>query len=129
MPALSSGGQFTQMHCDHTGCGQPGKCVNHSFPVGKCVHLEGGKSAIVHCRGEALEETIYASADCSGEAQRHSTPTNKCIKDEKGFHKSICSAESFRFDRRDAGRKGIQQTTAPLRTADRRTHKGGFRKL
>jgi hypothetical protein len=76
---------FTQKQCSAKGC--MSFCQNQSFPLGRCLELGGGGSAINTCGATELHQAIYANTtNCAGPATTSTLKLDTCLKDTQGSY-------------------------------------------
>jgi hypothetical protein len=82
---------FTQMQCTGANCASG--CKNQTFPLGKCLGLSDGGSAIAECSATALTLTEYPlSSNCQGFSVPDQMPLNQCLQDEDGtYFENFCN--------------------------------------
>jgi hypothetical protein len=82
---------FTQSQCVNDKCTE--FCRNGSFPIGMCLQVSGGGSAVAtQCNSQGLVQKFYnESTGCSGPSVSHTMPVDQCLKGETGnYFENIC---------------------------------------
>jgi hypothetical protein len=99
------GKSFTQMQCTDTKCSRG--CENDTFPLGECLQLEGGGSAIASCNPPLLTLQVFpSSTNCKGSSIPESMPLNKCLRDEEGgSFENFCNSGAALIAARTMARK------------------------
>jgi cathepsin F/cysteine peptidase B len=91
-------GSFTQKQCTDSACSAG--CQSLSFPVGQCLQVSGGGSAIVEsCDSTGMVmKTWLLSSDCSGVIHTSSTqPVGQCLQDSQGtYFENECASSGLR---------------------------------
>eukprot|EP01062_Namystynia_karyoxenos_P052511 TRINITY_DN420_c0_g1_i13.p1 TRINITY_DN420_c0_g1~~TRINITY_DN420_c0_g1_i13.p1 ORF type:complete len:763 (+),score=263.24 TRINITY_DN420_c0_g1_i13:89-2377(+) len=83
----SPSGTFTQKQCSDSACASG--CNSQSFPIGQCLQVSGGGSAVVEsCDASGMVMKVYlTSSDCQGLLPMTSTqPTNQCLQSTAGTY-------------------------------------------
>jgi C1A family cysteine protease len=92
-PAPSSTGNFTQYVCPDWTCLDG--CTGNALPLGTCLSLEGGGSAVASCNSEGLNLQVFTTSACTGSSTAESQPVDQCLQDEQGTYiYNVCSAST-----------------------------------
>eukprot|EP00755_Sulcionema_specki_P004266 Sspe_Gene.29638::Locus_14191_Transcript_4_7_Confidence_0.364_Length_1921::g.29638::m.29638 len=91
-PTPAPQGGFYQLQCDDSQCTEG--CQTVPFPIGTCVKIGGGGSAIIaSCSPEGIVEKVFPrSAACSGVPETHTEEVGKCLQNSQGsYYKNLCA--------------------------------------
>eukprot|EP00754_Rhynchopus_humris_P043512 Rhum_TRINITY_DN3322_c0_g1::Rhum_TRINITY_DN3322_c0_g1_i1::g.10358::m.10358 len=70
---------FTQKICPTASCTTG--CQSHSLPIGQCLSVTGGGSAMVEsCAAAGLVIKMYTAIGCTGASTSQTQPVNKCVQ-------------------------------------------------
>jgi cathepsin F/cysteine peptidase B len=83
-PAPPSTGNFTQYVCPDWTC-QDG-CQGNTLPLGECLEMEGGASAVAACTSSGLSLTTYTTSSCTGSSTVETQPVDQCLQDQQGSY-------------------------------------------
>jgi photosystem II stability/assembly factor-like uncharacterized protein len=76
---------FTQKQCSAKGC--KAFCQDQQFPLGRCLEVGGGGSAINTCGATALMQKSFANTtNCAGASTAQTLKLNTCLKDNQGSY-------------------------------------------
>jgi C1A family cysteine protease len=108
-PAPPSTGNFTQYVCPDWTCLD--SCDGNTLPLGECLEMEGGGSAVAACGSSGLSLTVYTTTSCSGSSTVETQPVDQCLQDEQGSYiYNVCNAAGVAASKK--GAKGPRKMTA-----------------
>lgn len=98
-------GSLIQEQCTSSDCSSG--CTNYTFPLNKCLQLQGGGSATAQCNSQGVLLTEYiSSTTCTGPSIPDQMAVNQCLQDTSGtYFENFCIPGAPQVSAHTHGRK------------------------